>query len=262
MSRDSVRNPPPSGVGRFKEIRKRLELPALIDELGLKKGVEIGVHQGDFSAYLLENSKLEILHSVDAWSDDTDVTGSVFRDWALRHSGMSQNETIAREKLAGFGERSRVTKSLSVEAAKLFADDELDFVYIDASHRFCGVALDLMAWWPKVKWGGIFSGHDYWRAYRCEVMEAVNGFLVEHKQILHITTDDTNNKGRRFFPSTWWTVKKERTKGEYQEDVKAQAGILLDAQVRLRTEAGISVVLPYQYKEACKDINEHDMEWN
>lgn len=31
----------------------------------------------------------------------------------------------------------------------------------DARHDYCGVAEDLELWWPKVKPGGIFAGHDY-----------------------------------------------------------------------------------------------------
>lgn len=32
---------------------------------------------------------------------------------------------------------------------------------MDARHDFKGVQEDLLAWWPKLKPGGIFGGHDY-----------------------------------------------------------------------------------------------------
>ena len=34
---------------------------------------------------------------------------------------------------------------------------------MDARHDFKGVAADLEAYWPKLKTGGIFAGHDYIR---------------------------------------------------------------------------------------------------
>merc|ERR1711907_912810 len=31
----------------------------------------------------------------------------------------------------------------------------------DARHDFAGVVADIRAWWPKVRMGGIFAGHDF-----------------------------------------------------------------------------------------------------
>lgn len=52
-------------------------------------------------------------------------------------------------------------KKRSVEAAPDFADASLDAVYIDAAHDYGSFKADLLAWAPKVKPGGIISGHDY-----------------------------------------------------------------------------------------------------
>lgn len=52
-------------------------------------------------------------------------------------------------------------KMTSVDAAKLFDDKSLDFVFIDANHKYDYVSADIAAWFPKVKSGGIISGHDY-----------------------------------------------------------------------------------------------------
>jgi len=49
----------------------------------------------------------------------------------------------------------------SVEAAKLYSDKSLDFVYIDADHEYEAIKADITAWLPKVKIGGIIAGHDY-----------------------------------------------------------------------------------------------------
>ena len=52
-------------------------------------------------------------------------------------------------------------KMKSTEAAGTFEDEALDWVYIDARHDYISVLEDMNAWWPKVKPGGLFSGHDY-----------------------------------------------------------------------------------------------------
>ena len=230
----------------MREIQKRIELTSLIDELDLKVGVEVGVNEGDFSKDLLENSKLDKLYSVDAWCTDQELTRSVFKRWAIRHGEVEKAYETTCEKLAPFGDRSEIIRDISEVAVKQFDDQSIDFIYIDASHRWSGVALDLILWYPKVKWGGIFAGHDYWKCYRCEVMEAVNGFFVEQKQILHLVTDDKDCRGNNNYPPTWWTVKEDRTKRQWLKDVEAARETLLQDKLALAGKQ-IDVVLPYQY---------------
>jgi hypothetical protein len=39
--------------------------------------------------------------------------------------------------------------------------ESLDFAFIDGNHRYEHVRADLHAWWPKIRAGGLLSGHDY-----------------------------------------------------------------------------------------------------
>lgn len=229
------------------EVRTRQDLAKVIEELGLKKGVEIGVHEGDFSAYLLEQSFLDILYSVDAWLADEEATHSVQKRWSLKQKPPEECYRKTCERLAKFGARSKVIRSLSEKAADEFQDGSLDFIYVDASHRFTGVALDLIKWWPKLREGGIFAGHDYWRCYRYEVMEAVNGFLVEHKQILDVTTDELNHKGEGHYPPTWWCIKRAMRKAAWNSEVARILPELRRKQKLLMEKKGVRIILPYQY---------------
>ena len=49
----------------------------------------------------------------------------------------------------------------SVEAASQFENGSVDFVFIDADHRYEAVVQDIQAWLPKLKSGGFIAGHDY-----------------------------------------------------------------------------------------------------
>jgi hypothetical protein len=53
----------------------------------------------------------------------------------------------------------------SAKSAYLFADNSLEFVFVDADHRYDAVKRDLNAWMPKIKIGGILAGDDYNSTY-------------------------------------------------------------------------------------------------
>jgi hypothetical protein len=50
--------------------------------------------------------------------------------------------------------RYEIVRAFSRDAAGRFADASLDFVYLDANHKYPFIAEDLRLWWPKVKPGG------------------------------------------------------------------------------------------------------------
>ena len=66
-------------------------------------------------------------------------------------------------------------RAISWEGASYYADESLDVVFIDAAHDYESVTKDLKAWYPKVKKGGVFAGHDY--RQDCGVFDAVNDFF-------------------------------------------------------------------------------------
>lgn len=62
----------------------------------------------------------------------------------------------------------------SVEGSKLYKDESLDFVFIDASHEYIDIKNDIISWLPKIKPGGYLGGHDI---YFDGVNKAVNELL-------------------------------------------------------------------------------------
>lgn len=69
----------------------------------------------------------------------------------------------------------------SVRAAQELADASVDWVFLDALHDYTSVRNDIRAWAPKLKPGGLMSGHDYGRAGVTDAVHAVfSDVHVEH----------------------------------------------------------------------------------
>jgi len=49
----------------------------------------------------------------------------------------------------------------SIQAVKEFEDEVISFLFIDAGHSYEDISQDIKLWYPKIKPGGIISGHDY-----------------------------------------------------------------------------------------------------
>jgi len=155
----------------------RDDLPELFKELGLKKGVEIGVYQGHFTEVLAKGG-LEV-YGVDPWRY---YKGYGYNPEQKIHDN---NYEITKKKLSKYP-NVHLLRMTSMEAIEKFEDNSLDFVYIDGNHRFRYMAEDISEWCFKVKVGGIICGHDY--AYfrhrfpggGCQVREIVDAFVQSY----------------------------------------------------------------------------------
>lgn len=54
-----------------------------------------------------------------------------------------------------------VRRQTSLGAAAEISDASCDAILLDADHEYPSVAADIAAWWPKLRPGGVFLGHDY-----------------------------------------------------------------------------------------------------
>lgn len=140
----------------------RIDLAKLFAELGFTVGVEVGVARGRYSKVLLENNPGLKLYGVDPWEAHEGYAD--FED----QNQLSDYHQTARETLAPYNFVE--IQKYSMDAVNDFEDGSLDFVYIDANHVFPYIMDDICAWTPKVRPGGVVSGHDYrlevWRPHK------------------------------------------------------------------------------------------------
>ena len=184
-------------------MKYREDLPFYLNELNLTgKGVEVGVLRAEFSNLILKNWKGSKLYLVDAWRHIGGLVDVNNPD----HNGHLDSYGKAFMNMYPYENRVCIIRELSAEAANLFPDESLDFVYLDAGHDFKSVIADLQAWTPKVKKGGVVSGHDYLDLVPTanfspdtvfQVKAAVNAFFAD-KEIKATQEED--------FPS-WWVIK-------------------------------------------------------
>jgi len=166
-------------------FEKRHELTKLIPPGSV--AVELGVAKGEFSYQLLYHGEnIEVLYSIDRWND--------------HHTEEEFLET--KLLLSQYGERSKIIRMPFNQAVHLFENYFFDFIYIDGyAHTGQEAGKTLEQWWPKLKPGGIFSGHDYHKQFKPTV-KAVDAFAAQHKLGLNFT----NEKPPGAWPS-WYCFK-------------------------------------------------------
>lgn len=151
-------------------------LTDIFNDFGFKRGAEIGVEQGVFSEILCKKIPNLTLFGVDPWKAYSEYKEHLDQ---MKLEGFYE-ETVAKMKPYDF----RIFRAKSEEAHQYFEDGSLDFVYIDGNHRFLNVAQDITLWLPKIKKGGILSGHDYRRnshRYVNHVVDVINAYTYSHK---------------------------------------------------------------------------------
>ena len=117
--------------------------------------VEVGSWKGKSSSYMAveianSNKKIEFT-CIDTWEGSSEhVNLDLSELYELFKNNMKPVENYYRS-----------IRMASIHASRLFENNSLDFVFIDASHEYSDVKNDILAWKPKVKKDGILAGHDY-----------------------------------------------------------------------------------------------------
>jgi len=151
-------------MAKTKEFRGCEILNRVKDLQGLILGAEIGVFRGVLSKYLLEKLPNLTLLMVDRWEaveEDHEyrTSGSTIASFTVQQMKEVEDEAAANTAFAG--SRAVWLKGETSVMVSRVKDAVLDFVFIDADHRYEAVLADIKAWFPKVKIGGWVCGHDW-----------------------------------------------------------------------------------------------------
>lgn len=146
--------------------------------------VEIGSWLGASICYLAtefkNRSKEAEIYAVDTWKGSQEQIQTDLLDKMGGTKELYKN-FLNNIKLGGVHEMITPMRMTSIEASREFQNDSLDVVFIDASHTHKDVLDDICHWYPKVKKGGVISGHDFVPGHivsEAGVVRAVNEFFL------------------------------------------------------------------------------------
>lgn len=185
-------------------MNRNLWLGAVVKKhLGdVSKAVEVGVWRGDYSSLIVGALDPNEFYGVDPYKIFDDYKDQPDPREYANQQNLDQLYQRVEQRYTRWPSAS-LMRTTGVDAASQFEDGSLDFVYIDGDHTYEFVSKDIAAWWPKVRDGGILSGHDYTpgnpqKGHVYGVIEAVDEFAAHEG--LHVSKTDEEY-------ATWWVVK-------------------------------------------------------
>jgi hypothetical protein len=111
--------------------------------------VEIGCYAGVSTE--LFSVCCEKVYAIDPWVDYPELPmDKIEKSEDLFDMMLSKHNNIVK------------IKDFSQNVYQNFKDESLDAVYIDGKHDYESVKRDILNWYPKVKTGGVISGHDFY----------------------------------------------------------------------------------------------------
>lgn len=121
-------------------------------------GCELGVLRGVNAENLVRITKPKKLYLVDAWK-----SGCIPGNPEKRNRFQPKNDKKYRNVCRAFARNKNVVvwRAYTFEAVQALEDESLDWIYIDANHRYAAVLMDIQQWTTKLKIGGYMGCHDF-----------------------------------------------------------------------------------------------------
>lgn len=162
-------------------MKTRSDLATLVPPGGII--IELGVAAGQFAAEMLTANPEARYLGIDKWNDHHD-----------REEMMTAIDRLRPFRNAG------TSRGTFAEMLPMVPDQWADLIYIDGyAHTGQEGGQTLRDWWPKVKPGGIFAGHDYDPEHYPQTVAVVDVFVARMALEMHIIDEKPH-------PS-WWIRK-------------------------------------------------------
>lgn len=129
-------------------------------------GLELGVFEAQSFCSLLQNCpNIKTLYGVDSWQPYADCLKEPYDGKPAYIIDPKSIEIIKfmafhSIKHSGYKEKAIILEKDSKEALNDIPDDSLDFIFLDTYMTYEQAYNDVNEWYPKVKNGGLFMGHD------------------------------------------------------------------------------------------------------
>ena len=141
-------------------------------------GLEIGTCRAESTAFLIEKCpNIVKLYTVDPYKGYDDWNGEITQE------AVDRFRDVAIKNLKQYGERVQMIRETSSDAAAMINTivdkAEFDFIFVDGDHSYEATLADCEAYYPFLKKGGFFCGHDY--GFLPDVKKGVDDFRAESK---------------------------------------------------------------------------------
>jgi predicted O-methyltransferase YrrM len=149
--------------------RTRVDLVKFWNDIGLRRGVEVGTREGRFAIAICQNMPDVDLTCVDPWM-------------AYYGTPQEKSDRIYAKAMANLEpyKNIKIMKMTSMEALSHFENGSIDFVFIDGDHLFDYACTDIIFWSRKVRSGGFVAVHDYHNSHWNGVVKAVDAYTFCH----------------------------------------------------------------------------------
>ena len=92
-------------------FKNRRELVLYLNELNIEYAAEVGVREGHFSKFILDNTQVKKLYAIDPWEVNPELTNA------------EEAYECCKSMLSSHGDRAEMVKEYSPKAAEIFENE-------------------------------------------------------------------------------------------------------------------------------------------
>ncbi len=148
--------------------------------------LEVGCFMGKSTAYLMQKIK-ESGKSISVSVIDIFEAECEHHNDLIKENGNGTLLDIFKKNMDDLDFSPNIIQGTSQEFYSVLNNNYFSMIFIDAAHDYESVKADLNNFYPKLKSGGIFAGHDYGEK-SCGVGQAVDEFVKENNLKLDVMT--------------------------------------------------------------------------